>query len=504
MATIRTLSVSVTAQTEAFERGMKRMRKELKAVGRDVADAGRVVGTFGIAVAAAGAAGLTLLVKNAMETIDATAKLSDRMGIATETLIGFQHAAELGGVSAEELRIGLETMLKGVSAGTDPGAAFKSFADEIVALNDPVAQAQRAVEIFGKSGQRLLPILLEGSAGLNAAAAEAERLGISFSRVDAGMVERANDALTNVKNVFKGIGISLAVELAPLIEAAAKLFTDWATSGEGMGSKVTAALQGAVNILAQMADGLSVVISLYKHAMSYSAGLQADYARAQLSRAKTNEDIRYYRQLLRLAERDNTNLLQESQKAWEDFTNGRYSRAVTDTYNKIKSEAKMASEAAVKNRAPDASAFKENFKADTGFFDMDKEISSMFGDIHKINEKNMKSLADRAQKFRDAIVDPVDEIKAKIEEANDLFRKGGITAAEAAKGLSALIPQTAQEAGPGTFRQVDTSRLSVEGLSRQAQQKQSVVDEDNKKQNTMIIQLLKSAVDKLGPVGVFQ
>ncbi len=96
-------------------------------------------------------------------------------------------AAMVGGPAADALdRLGLSVK---TIAGESADQAFKDIADGIAGVTNPAERARLAVDIFGKSGQKLLPLMMEGAAGIAAAQAEAEKLGISFSRVDAKQIE---------------------------------------------------------------------------------------------------------------------------------------------------------------------------------------------------------------------------------------------------------------------------------------------------------------------------
>ena len=106
MAVVESLVANLTAKTAAFERGMRRSKKQLTGLGKTAALVGNVVKkSFMIMGAAAVGAGLALAfpIKNAMKSIDAVGKLSDRLQISTETLTGLGHAARITGNSMEDI-----------------------------------------------------------------------------------------------------------------------------------------------------------------------------------------------------------------------------------------------------------------------------------------------------------------------------------------------------------------------------------------------------------------
>jgi hypothetical protein len=218
---------------------------KLSAMGGGIAK----LGAIGAAIAApiAGFMALNKVVGQiggAFESIDVVGKLADRLGFTTEQLTGLHHAANLAGISSEQLTGALEYMTKSLGkmsedggaaaaslaeiglnadslAAMAPDAAMKLIADKMAAIENPAARAAAVVKIFGKSGQALLPLLSEGAAGIAKAQAEAAKLGLTFSRVDAKRVEEANDAITRLKAVFTGMAQKIAIGIAPIVELVA-------------------------------------------------------------------------------------------------------------------------------------------------------------------------------------------------------------------------------------------------------------------------------------------
>ncbi len=240
------LVVNLMARTGQFEQGMKRsaqhttmMRASVQKLGRSLQWLG---GTF---LGVAGAAGAMALIKRNLELMDSTAKLSDRLGIATEQLQGLRHAAELTGAGAGVLDSSLERMQRsigqaatgsGAAAKTleelglpiqsllrmDAGAQFHAIADAIASIESPAQRAAAAADIFGRGSTVLLNTLAEGSAGLRAMEQEAERLGKTFSRETAAQAEAANDAITRLKAGLAGAATTITGDLAPAIAALAE------------------------------------------------------------------------------------------------------------------------------------------------------------------------------------------------------------------------------------------------------------------------------------------
>lgn len=222
---ISTLSVSLVAETAKFTSGMQGAMSLTKtfetAIGVSMANAAASVANM----AKSAMSSMVNFAAASMESIDKIAKSADTIGSTTEALVGLQHAANLSGISAEDLNSALVKMMKevGTSGTGDAVKGFQKVAQEIQAIEDPVGRVQKAMEVFGKSGASLLPVLNTNAIreGLN----DAEKLGITFSRFDASKVEAANDAITRMGEAFKGLANQAAITFSGIIKGVADAIT---------------------------------------------------------------------------------------------------------------------------------------------------------------------------------------------------------------------------------------------------------------------------------------
>lgn len=284
MANIQTLSVSLVARTQGFQRGLDSAQGRLKAFSAGaLASAGRIAG-FGTALAGlVGGAGLASLTKSSFAAIDELGNLSGRLGIGVEDLQAFGHAAALADVSQQSLATGLQLMnrtLGQASLGSrsaqiafaqlglnfqslqaaGPAEAFRTIADRIAALGTASQRAAAAQAIFGRGGVQLLNVLSQGRAGLDASAQELKRFGAVVSEQGTAQVQVADDALKRAQVAFGAIGKVFAVHLAPLITESAERFIAWAQSGGGAAAHIQNALERVrivLNIIGRVIDGLT-------------------------------------------------------------------------------------------------------------------------------------------------------------------------------------------------------------------------------------------------------
>lgn len=202
------------------------------------------------AAAAAAAAFLGTLAYLGYQSIDLVGDqddLAQQLGTTQAAIARLQHAAMLAGVGGDELGSAMKKLngqlgqpskefTKSVeSLGikvTDlqkmrPEQRMAAIADGLKNINSPAAQAAAAIDLFGKSGQNLLPLLSGGSEGLKEAAAEANAFGLALSGADVRSVTLLGDNLDRLGAVASGIGNQVVSFFAPAINNAIELFINW-------------------------------------------------------------------------------------------------------------------------------------------------------------------------------------------------------------------------------------------------------------------------------------
>lgn len=219
--TIASLAAKLSLDTRGFVAGFATARSAASGFTAGLGNmATSAVSSFGAAIAGAVSLGATIgKLSTEMQNIDRNAKLADRLGITYESMQKLSLAATLAGADVEVLAKGMLMMGKNIgSGGKSLDQRFFEVADSIAAIPDAAVRANKAMEVFGRSGIELLNVLQAGGQGLRDSASVIDRLGLGLSRVDAGKVEAANDALEVLGTVLSGIMQKIAVEAAPTIE----------------------------------------------------------------------------------------------------------------------------------------------------------------------------------------------------------------------------------------------------------------------------------------------
>ena len=254
MATASNTKVVITGDTSGAVAAVNRLKGELTSLSTLSSKAFAFGG--GIAGAAV-VAGLSSITKQVIDTGDALSKMSVKTGVAVEDLSKLEYAANLSGVSFEQLEKGLVTLGQQIgSAGAGNAEAAKKFeslrvsvrdsgdklrptievfydiADAIAALPEGAAQTNAAIDIFGaKVGRDMVVALAGGSEAIKAMGQELTDLGGVMSTELAKASERFNDNLDRTKKLAETAGIAIGKSLLPSLNSFMETLQDMRTSG---------------------------------------------------------------------------------------------------------------------------------------------------------------------------------------------------------------------------------------------------------------------------------
>ena len=161
-------------------------------------------------------AALATFTKRAIDAGDAINDMSKRTGVAVETLSKLDLAARQNGTSLEGVAQGIKFMNRNLAeAASGNKEAVKSFgqiglsltdlqklsteeqflavADQISRLGSASDRTKVAMDIFGRSGSDLIPIMEGGASAIRETMKEAERLGLVLSAEEAQRMDEFND-----------------------------------------------------------------------------------------------------------------------------------------------------------------------------------------------------------------------------------------------------------------------------------------------------------------------
>jgi len=234
------LNILITA-TDKASKALASINGQLQTLSK----AGKVMMGVGVGLGAA----MLKVTNNYSKAGDEVAKMAKRTGWATTSLSELRHVANLSDLSLDGLETGLKRMSStildaedglstavrafdrlGVSVddlkGMGPEEQFWTIANAIAGIEDPTLKAALAVDIFGRSGTDMLPMLAEGSEGIDAMRQEAHDLNLVFDEESAKAAEAFEDNKTRLVGALTGLGNAIATEVMPDIEKLVNKLTE--------------------------------------------------------------------------------------------------------------------------------------------------------------------------------------------------------------------------------------------------------------------------------------
>jgi hypothetical protein len=258
-----------------FEKRLRQTKAALRSVANGTKATVRAIAGITVAATAAGA-GLLKLVTSVTEVGDRAAKDAQRLGITAEAVQELGHAAKLSGADFGSVKMGLQIFSRhlgdALTKGGEAAEVFKrmgismddpvlrsrdlekilpSLADRFAKMPDGAAKTALAMELFGRSGTDLIPLLNEGSEGLAAMRKELRDMGGVISNESAAAMEQFNDDLDRMKAQVGGVVASVVSDLLPT-------FQNWLTQlREWIGQNQELLKQKVREFVERVADALT-------------------------------------------------------------------------------------------------------------------------------------------------------------------------------------------------------------------------------------------------------
>jgi hypothetical protein len=221
--------------------------------------------------------------------------MAARTGIAVEALSGLSYAAKLSDTSAEGLQSALFKMAKfldGVRSGSaeasgtlrefgistsqilaaSPEQQFGMFADAVASIQDPSLRAVAAMKVFGKGAAEIIPLLMEGSTGINRMMTEAGALGAVMSTETAAAAAETADAVDRLTVAFDAAAVQVGSILAPAIKTLANALAFIAGANQD-NIRTFASLAIAIAAVAAVMKTITVVTQAYAKAQAVAMAL---------------------------------------------------------------------------------------------------------------------------------------------------------------------------------------------------------------------------------------
>lgn len=289
-----------------MQANVARVQKDMDAIRKSTdSTMGSITKSANIAMKALGALGLALSahalsewIQRAIDAADETNKLAQKIGMTVTEVAGIQLAFKQGGVDAEGFQKAMSKLSVGVmdnnkalvamgiqTRGAD-GALLSTreivgqVADKFASYEDGVGKTALAIELFGKSGADLIPVLNAGGDSLKEYDDIARKLGLTISSETSASAEKFNDTMELVGLGSRGIATQIAAQLLPTLENLSAVFLETMTSGN--------ALEMTANAIANSLK--FIVASAYTAFYAFKDLSQSIVAYAQIANAAVHLD----------------------------------------------------------------------------------------------------------------------------------------------------------------------------------------------------------------------
>ncbi|GIV50871.1 MAG: hypothetical protein KatS3mg038_2012 [Candidatus Kapaibacterium sp.] len=252
MPSLGELVVRLLADVAPFRQGLAAAEKRAHSFRSSITNTFKsLAATAGVTFSAAG-------ILRYMNQLDELAKTARRAGVSAESLQELGFAAQLSGLSTEQLASGLQRAARTIGAaalgltrdssqirgaleavgltldelvGLKPDEMLLRIADAARRVGSEEIALQLALKIFG--AEEFATLLQEGSDGLQRLGQEARTLGAVIDEETLAATERFNDSLTRLK-----------VTMTPVLELLVRNLADLASTIEHLAQVAGAAQQG--------------------------------------------------------------------------------------------------------------------------------------------------------------------------------------------------------------------------------------------------------------------
>lgn len=252
---------------------------------RSFAEAEGGVNKLKAAVAAVGAAiglhAIEKLVDDVVQIGDEAGKSSQKLGVAAETLLELGHVARLADVSQSGLEHSLTRLARGldqmatkgkgpaadalqklhISASSIKGqkidAVFETIAEAMSKLPDGPQKTAVAMQLFGRAGTQLIPILNGGRAEIQKLRQDARDLGIVMSEDTVRAFGEFDDRQKELKEVWRGLKTTAVTELLPTLQDMVNGMIEWIRANQ---EAIQTGIQIAIQTLATTFQVLGFVV----------------------------------------------------------------------------------------------------------------------------------------------------------------------------------------------------------------------------------------------------
>lgn len=254
---LRRLSVQLGIDTAVFEEGLHEVKHMFKETMEELTKSAVIDGELIAEGMKEAFESMKELGEEAIHHAGEMETLSEKYGISVETMSEFSYAARLSEADNEALAAGFRKLNDNmVKTAAGQGAAkdafevlgikvknangefrstdevLKDVADKFSSFENGATKTALAVDIFGKSGDALIPMLNEGRHGLEEMSEEAKKMGLVISGETAHSAKEFEDDLERVKMSMEGAATKVMTQMLPTFRNLSQQFVQNSADSE--------------------------------------------------------------------------------------------------------------------------------------------------------------------------------------------------------------------------------------------------------------------------------
>lgn len=425
--------------------------------------AGKALGAIGVALSVSAFTGF---IKKAIDSADALDEMSGRVGVSAKELSQLRLAYMQAGMGNDAMASSMAKLSKemsdgnvglralGINAKNTDGtlrgttSVLMDVADKFKGLDDGAGKTALAMEIFGKSGAEMVPLLNGGSEGIRELTEMSEKLGLVIENETAAQAGQFNDTLELLQLGVEGVGSRVAAKLLPTLTNLTGSFLESMTAGDRL-SGVADFLATSLKVLYSVGFGVAEVFNTLGKTVGAAAAAVMAVLRGDLEGAKN---------IMTEFRSDVTTGWQASgaaiSKAWNDEGDSavaaaaktmKSSKDLLGAQKEREASAKKSADAAAKAAADQAKQLADSLKQFDGLLaqdsGLDKDFHKKWEALNTVRKSGKRSVEELIQ-AQAALLAQQPFMKKGIEEEmaarkawRDERQKGVDTVFAAAKAL---------------------------------------------------------------------
>lgn len=286
------LFAKITLDDKDYKKGIKSAEKSGKSFGSSLAKGLKVAGKAMAALYTGTVAAASVLAKITLGAVkygDEIGKQSQKLNMSTDGYQKWSTILEMAGTSIDSMSMGMKTftgILDEASNGNADalltlnklGLGFKDFeglsvedslkkvVEQFQTMEQGAEKTQLAVDLFGRSGQELLPLLNQEVGSIDELFKSYEDLGLIISEDAVKASEEMGNQLTLLKKSFKVASVAIGTAFMPTLNSVVtgllEMASGAASGAEQFKTGIISALKAVIDYLPKIGEFAAMIIPL--------------------------------------------------------------------------------------------------------------------------------------------------------------------------------------------------------------------------------------------------